>query len=101
MIKYFKQFALMAILLSSFIKADAGFRQQPSQSKGRYEDRADSIRREHMTPRKSDSIEKAQGDKMPVVKSDTQKENKMPIVQPEKNQHMPVKELSDTSKNKK
>jgi hypothetical protein len=73
---------------------------QPKYPKGRYEDRADSIRKENLAPRRSDSVLKSSNDKMPVISNDTNKNPHMPNMQPENNQHMPVKELSDTTRRK-
>ena len=72
--------------------------QQPNYPKSKYEARADSLRKENLAPRRVDSVPKSQTEKMPV-KSDSSRD-RMPVIEPEKNQHMPVKELSDTTKRK-
>jgi len=74
--------------------------QQQKYPKGKYEARADSIRKESLAPKRKDSAAKAPPDKMPTIQPDTSKDTHMPNMVPDKSQHMPVKELSDTTKKK-
>ena len=94
---------LIAIIF--YLCANISFAQQGDARKtrrtGNYEDQADSLRKRHLTPRRNDSIGQPPVDRMPVVKSDSNKNDpNMPVARPVPDQHMPVKELSDTSKQK-
>jgi hypothetical protein len=75
--------------------------EQQRNSEGKYHDEADSIRKKHLTPRYQDTVERSRTDRMPTIKSDTNKSDpNMPVARPKNDQHMPVKELSDTSNKK-
>lgn len=72
--------------------------QQQNYPQGRYSNRADSLRKDNLTPRRDDSVQKSQSDKQPVLKSDSFKDSPKPVKEPEKSQHNPAIELSDTIK---
>ncbi len=90
---------ILSIILAGAINAIAFAPNQGNEKKSNYQSQADSLRREHLTPRKSDSIEQSKSDNMPVLKTDTvTNDQKMPVAKPKNNQHMPTKEMSDTLK---
>ena len=96
MLKLFAINIIISLLACNMTFAVIG----PKQN-NRYEGRADSLRKERLNPKAGDSIQKSSLDNMPVVKgSATDSSSPMPKVEPEKNQHMPVKELSDTTHKK-
>jgi hypothetical protein len=68
---------------------------------GNYKNEAETLRKEHLTPRHDDTVKPSQTDRMPNLKSDTNRSKpNMPVAEPRTNDHMPVKELSDTAKSK-
>lgn len=96
-------FFILIVSLISIISVEASAQQgNPKMAReSNYQSEADSIRKKHLTPRHTDSIENSKTDRMPVLKSDTNKNDpNMPVSKPKSNQHMPVKELSDTTQKK-
>jgi hypothetical protein len=70
-------------------------------AKGNYQSQADSLRKEHLRPRRADTVRESPTDRMPVLKSDSNNNDpRMPKAAPKANDRMPVKELSDTSNKK-
>jgi hypothetical protein len=98
---------MKGLMIIFFLIANCAFAQVNSDVKksevreSKYHEQADSIRKKHLTPRHNDSIDNAKTDRMPVIKTDTNKTDpNMPVSRPKSNQHMPVKELSDTTNKK-
>jgi hypothetical protein len=90
-----KNLAFIIVLL-----ANVAFAQQPIQTRpkdGRYSAQADSLRKKHQNKENSDTVKKAQPDKMPVSKPDTNGAS-IPAAVPKSNDKMPTLELSDTLK---
>jgi hypothetical protein len=79
---------------------DSGGKQQANRN-GRYQNTADSLRKERLSPRTGDSVPSRRTENMPVLRGDSADTlSRMPKAEPDKNQHMPVKELSDTTHKK-
>jgi hypothetical protein len=71
--------------------------EEQKRPEGKYTDEADSIRKKHLTPHYADTIERSKTDRMPVKPDTGKSDPNMPVARPRNNEHMPVKELSDTS----
>jgi hypothetical protein len=91
---------ILIFLSVSFIYAQQNEQQQGMRKAGTYQDQADSLRKKHLTPRRNDSVGQSGTDKMPVLNDSNKNNSRMPVARPVPDQHMPVKELSDTSLHK-
>lgn len=99
------KFLIGAIVINIFsvtMLFSAGFdSQNQKQVKGNYSSQADSLRKEHFRPRHADTVRESPTDRMPVLKTDSNNNDpRMPVAEPKPQEHMPVKELSDTTKHK-
>jgi hypothetical protein len=67
----------------------------PDSNRNRYQQRADSLRKENLQRGRTDTVIRSRHDNMPELRKDSTGD-RMPAKQPQYNDQMPVKELSDT-----
>jgi hypothetical protein len=72
----------------------------PDSNRNRYQQRADSLRKENLQRGRTDTVIRSRHDNMPELRKDSNGD-RMPSKQPQYNDQMPVKELSDTSNKRK
>jgi hypothetical protein len=99
-----KRMKLLTTLITAIgILSMSTMAQEPDTARkpGRHKEKADELRKEHLTPRRSDTVIRSGPDGMPVYQPDTTRSDpSMPVQHPVPEQRMPVKELSDTLKQK-